>query len=109
MSYTVYTLEPLGSVGTVASAAAAIAQDPCLVKMANEVLKLQEDMAAADPTVVDVDEGPGVGLCYAITPVQLFRRHIKHPWVVPTFILGFGGLLIYLGYEGGKRRHRRRQ
>lgn len=99
------------SAADVAAASTAVLTDPCFGELTNEILELQEMMAAkeeaeAKVTGRPVEEEVGVGLCYAIKPVKAFKFHIKNPWFTPVAILALGGLIFWAGMETGKRRRR---
>lgn len=112
-----YTTSALGSVTTVVSAAAAITTDPCLVRVSQLVLRLQElEARAAAPSRPTAPGKPpatpapptrGIGLCHAVRPLEMVVWARERPWVVPLGGLALVGGLIGLGYAMGRRGRKR--
>jgi len=94
----------LGDIGDIVSAAANVATDPCLGQVADLALQLH---AAEQPgTPVPGSAGtPGIGLCSAVTPLQVVVWVRQNPWSAVAVSIAVIGGLIGIGYNlaGGNR------
>lgn len=113
MSYAAAGHSPLGvSFGSIAQAAAAAVNDPCLPELTRHVLELQsiEGARAAKKAKAagrrPPSAKPGVGLCYALPAVRAFKVHVKHPWLLPVAGVAIVGAVFYAGLKAGKRGRR---
>lgn len=113
MSYAAAGHTPLGvSIGSVAQAASAAINDPCLPELTRHVLELQaiERSRATKKAKSAGRPAPkkpaGIGLCYAVPGVRAFKVHVKHPWLLPTALVALGGAIFYAGMKTGKRGRR---
>jgi hypothetical protein len=98
----------LSGVSDVFNAAAAIVEDPCLGPVASLVLRLHAAqqprvaVAPGQPTPPPARPVKGVGLCYAVKPLQGLVWVRERPWVVPLGAAALVGGLVGLGYLAGR-------
>lgn len=101
MSYHPQSLS--GTFTDVASAATAVATDPCLAQVANLVLQLRDAQSGAVSVaglgaLGATSSSRGIGLCYAVKPLQIAVTIRRKPWLAGLAAAGVVGGLIYLGY-----------
>jgi hypothetical protein len=96
--------------GPTLKAGMAVIEDPYLPQVACEVLRLnaiQEGRRPGPkcPAPRNPSSKKGVGLSYAVKPLQAFVYARQRPWIVPAAILGVVGLSFAAGYwaRGRKR------
>ena len=108
MSYLARQQQPLGGLETVVSAAKAIGEDPCLMKVSNLVLQLQRLESTPGTATTPAPPTKGIGLCQAVKPLEVVLWARKRPWVVPVGAAALVGGLVALGYLLGSGARGRR-
>lgn len=112
MAYSL-TYQPVGATGLVdvATAVSKVVEDPCLPKVANQVLELHQIEAdKAAPTRTPTKPKPpskptkGIGLCQAVTPLDWAIKLRKKPWLAVAAGGAVVGGLVLLGYGLGRLR-----
>jgi len=93
-----YTAQGVDVRGTL-TAAAKVVEDPYLPKVTSLVLRLNEieksSGAPGAPT-------RGIGLKYAVTPLELFVKYRERPWLTYAIATGVLGTVFLAGFLVGK-------
>ncbi len=99
----------LGGITDVLTAAQSVVTDPCLLQVAQQVGRLHE--LEQSPLLPGGTPGPvtavqGIGLCKAVTPLNVVIWVRERPWVVPLGAAALIGGLVGIGYliGSGKKR-----
>lgn len=103
MSYLARHHSSLGGLETVVSAAKAVGEDPCLMRVASLVVELQR-LEAAPPRPAGAPPAPaakGIGLCQAVKPLEAMLWIRRRPWAVPLGAAALVGGLLAAGYLAG--------
>lgn len=103
---------PMHGIGAAFSAATKVVEDPCLTPVAMMVLRLNELEQERKPTPALPPGAPkpppsapakGIGLCYAVRPLEAVLWVRERPWVLPLGAISIVGALVGLGYVIGRR------
>lgn len=96
----------LGDLTDILGAGANAINDPCIGQVTALLTELHD---LQPPSTPGAAPGPGVGLCSAVTPLQLFVATQKSPWILPVAAIGIVGGLIGIGWMLGEDSGRRRR
>lgn len=86
----------LGGIEDIFGAGANALADPCI----GQVTALLTELHSLQPGSGG-SSGPGVGMCSAVMPLQLFVATQKSPWILPVAAIGIVGGLIGIGWMLG--------
>lgn len=95
----------LGDISDIFGTGVNALSDPCIGQVTALLTQLHD---LQPPTVPGASSGPGVGLCSAVTPLQLFVATQKNPWLLPVVAIGVVGGLVGIGWMLGEGSSRKR-
>lgn len=90
----------LDTIGSAATAASKVIEDPALPEVTSLVLRLN----ATNKSTGGRPPAKGIGLSAAVTPLKGFLYYRQHPWLVPAGVLAILGVVFYSGTRYGKKR-----
>lgn len=98
-----YQLQPLGGILDVATAAAAVATDPCLPDVATQLLRLRDlqagkAVAGLGALGATATSSKGIGLCYIVKPLRAVVWARQNPWIAAVGAVAIVGGLVGLGW-----------
>lgn len=95
----------LGGVGDLLGQVAQAANDPCLVEVTRQTMRLHDLVGSTSSSAPSVPGPPqrGIGLCSAVKPLRAAIYIAERPWIIPLGITVVFAALVGVGAQIGRR------